>query len=206
NETRVALGLTPYTSFDQITNDPETAANLAAAFGTVDKVDLWTGGLAENHVNGGLVGETFNTIIGDQFEALRDGDRYWFQNQGFDPQTLKMIEGTSLADIMVRNTDIDHMQSDAFVFYDRHSGTAAGITGEEPNAPQLVIGSSGTDTLLGGPQSDVLVAAAGGRQTMSGFDGADHFVLTGGANAVITDFTPGVDSFEFEGASQHLHV
>src|SRR5262249_3216562 len=56
NETRVALGLTPYTSFDQITNDPETAANLAAAFGTVDKVDLWTGGLAENHVNGGLVG------------------------------------------------------------------------------------------------------------------------------------------------------
>ena len=86
------------------------------------------------------------------------------------------------------------------------SGTAAGITGEEPNAPQLVIGSSGTDTLLGGPQSDVLVAAAGGRQTMSGFDGADHFVLTGGANAVITDFTPGVDSFEFEGASQHLHV
>ena len=209
NETRIALGLTPYTSFDQITSGPETAANLATAFGSVDKLDLWTGGLAENHVDGAMVGETFSAIIGGQFEALRDGDRYWFENQGFDSQTLKMIENTSLADIMVRNTDIDHMQSDAFVFYDRHSGTAAGISGEEPDAPQLVIGSPGNDTLLGGPQDDVLVAAAGGRQTLSGFEGADHFVLTRGANAVITDFTPGVDSFEFEDAShgsKHLQM
>ena len=209
NETRVALGLTPYTSFDQLTSDPATAANLATAFGSVDKVDLWTGGLAENHVDGAMVGETFGAIIGGQFEALRDGDRYWFENQGFDPKTLATIENTSLADIMVRNTDVDHMQSDAFVFYDRHSGTAAGITGEEPGAPQLVIGSPGSDTLLGGPQDDVLVAAAGGQQTMSGFEGADHFVLTQGANAVITDFTPGIDSFEFEGGShgnKPLHV
>jgi len=207
NETRIALGLDPYTNFDQITSDPQTAANLAAAFGSVDKVDLWTGGLAENHVDGAMVGETFGTIIGEQFEALRDGDRYWFENQGFDPQTLKMIEGTSLADIMVRNTDVDHMQSDAFVFYDRHSGTAAGITGEEPDAPQLVIGSPGKDTLLGGPQGDVLVAAAGGLQTMSGFEGADQFVLTPGANAVITDFTPGIDSLQFEGGdSRHVHL
>ncbi|MGZ5127641.1 MAG: peroxidase family protein, partial [Burkholderiales bacterium] len=50
NETRVALGLAAYTSFDQITSDPQTAANLATAFGSVDKVDLWTGGLAEDHV------------------------------------------------------------------------------------------------------------------------------------------------------------
>lgn len=207
NETRIALGLDPYKNFDQITSDPQTAANLAAAFGSVDKVDLWTGGLAENHVDGAMVGETFGTIIGEQFEALRDGDRYWFENQGFDPQTLKMIEGTSLADIMVRNTDVDHMQSDAFVFYDRHSGTAAGITGEEPDAPQLVIGSPGKDTLLGGPQGDVLVAAAGGLQTMSGFEGADQFVLTPGANAVITDFTPGIDSLQFEGGdSRHVHL
>jgi Animal haem peroxidase len=206
NETRIALGLDPYTNFDQITSDPQTATNLAAAFGSVDKVDLWTGGLAENHIVGAMVGETFATIIGDQFEALRDGDRYWFENQGFDPQTLKMIEGTSLADIMVRNTDIDHIQSDAFVFYDRHSGTAAGIAGEEPDAPRLVIGSPGKDTLLGGPQGDVLVAAAGGLQTMSGFEGADQFVLTPGSNAVITDFTPGIDSLQFEGGSRHVHL
>jgi len=30
--------------------------------------------LAEDHVHGGLVGETFFTILKDQFERLRDGD------------------------------------------------------------------------------------------------------------------------------------
>jgi peroxidase len=199
NETRVALGLTPYTSFNQITSDPQTAANLATAYGSVDKVDLWTGGLAEDHVSGAMVGETFRTIIADQFEALRDGDRLWFENQGFDPKTLNMIENTSLSDIIERNTDTQNLQSDAFVFYDRHSGTAAGIAAEDPNAPQLVIGSPGADTLLGGPQNDVLVAATGGVQTMTGLAGADQFVLPKGVNAVITDFTPGTDSLKFEG-------
>jgi peroxidase len=202
NETRVALGLAAYTSFDQITSDPQTAANLATAFGSVDKVDLWTGGLAEDHVAGAMVGETFRFIIGDQFEALRDGDRLWFENQGFDPKTLNMIENTSLSDIIERNTDTAHMQSDAFVFFDRHSGTAAGIGAVEPNAPQLVIGSPGVDTLLGGPQGDVLVAATGGLQTMSGLGGADRFELPQGVNAVITDFTPGTDSLDFEGAGR----
>ena len=194
NQTREALGLDPYTSFDEITSDPETAANLATAFGgDVNKVDLWTGGLSENHADGALVGETFQTIIGDQFTALRDGDRLFFENQGFDAKTLKTIEGTTLSDIIVRNTEVDHMQQDAFVAVERHSGTAGPVPkAEDPDAPQLVIGSTGSDTLLGGPQDDVLVAAAGGLQTMSGFEGADHFVLTRGANAVITDFTPGI--------------
>ena len=57
NQTREDLGLDPYTSFDEITSDPETAANLATAFGgDVNKVDLWTGGLSENHADGALVG------------------------------------------------------------------------------------------------------------------------------------------------------
>ena len=211
NETREALGLKAYQSFDEISSNPETAANLATAFGgDVNKVDLWTGGLSENHADGALVGETFQTIIADQFTALRDGDRLFYENQGFDNKTLQMIESTTLSDVIVRNTDADHMQQDAFVATARHSGTAGPAPEpEDPDLPQLVIGSTGNDTLLGGPQNDVLVAAAGGRQTMSGFEGADHFVLTRGANAVITDFTPGIDSFEFEGASHgnnHLHV
>ena len=36
---------------------------------------------------------------------------------------------------------------DAFVFYDRHSGTAGGIDSEHPDAQQLVIGSNGADTI-----------------------------------------------------------
>ena len=84
NQTREALGLTPYTSFDQVSSDPETAAALEKAYHSVDAIDLWTGGLAEDHVAGSTIGSTFGKIIGDQFTALRDGDRYYFENQNFD--------------------------------------------------------------------------------------------------------------------------
>ena len=52
-----------------------------------------------------------------QFEALRDGDRFWFENQGFDAKTLSEIKGTTLADIILRNTDTKHIQDDVFVTY-----------------------------------------------------------------------------------------
>ena len=175
NETRIALHLKPYTSFDQITSDHDTATALAQAYnGDINSVDLWTGGLAENHVPGAMVGQTFEKIIAGQFEALRDGDRFWYQNEGFDQKTLAQIENTKLSDIIERDTDTGHMQADAFVFYDRHSGTAGGIASEDPNAPQLVIGSNGTDTLVGGPKNDVLVAGTG-HQTMTGMAGCRYF-------------------------------
>ena len=50
----------------------------------IDAVDLWAGGLAEDHAEGAIIGPTFGKIIGDQFTALRDGDRYYFENQNFD--------------------------------------------------------------------------------------------------------------------------
>ena len=43
NETREALGLTPYTDFNQITSDPVVLANLQQVFGTVDNIDLFIG-------------------------------------------------------------------------------------------------------------------------------------------------------------------
>ena len=190
NETREALGLDPYTDFSQITSDPETLAGLKAAYGNVDNVGLWTGGLSEHHVPGALVGETFQTIIAMQFEALRDGDRFWFENQGFDAKTLEEIKDTTLADIILRNTDTKHIQDDVFVTYSRHTGLAGGVESEDPDARQLVIGSNGNDTLIGGPQGDYLFAGTG-KQTMTGLDGADKFVFDLGATkANITDFDP----------------
>jgi peroxidase len=199
NETREALGLTPYASFDQISSDPTTVEALKLAYNdNIDSIDLWTGGLAEDHTEGAMIGQTFGLIIAHQFENLRDGDRYWFENQGFDAKTLAQIENTTLSDIIDRDTDTKSIQPDAFVFYDRHSGSAGGIASEDPNAPQLVIGSNGKDTLVGGSNADILVAGTG-KQTMTGMDGADTFVIgKGSVNATITDFTPGVDKLKFE--------
>ena len=202
NETREALNLTPYTSFDQITSDPETAAALEEAYGSVDAVDLWTGGLAEDHVAGTVIGPTFGKIIGDQFTALRDGDQYYFENQGFDKQTLSEIKGTTLSDLILRDTDTTAMQRDAFVATERHSGTLGGVdpTGQEAadGMAQLVVGSPGKDTLTGGTLNDTLVAAPG-QMTMTGGGGADTFVIgQGRINATITDFALGVDKLQFD--------
>ena len=206
NQTREALGLTPYTSFDQISSDPETAAALEKAYGSVDAIDLWTGGLAEDHVAGSVIGPTFGKIIGDQFTALRDGDQYYFENQGFDRQTLNEIKGTTLSDLILRDTDTTAMQSDAFVATERHSGTLGGVdpTGQEAadGMAQLVVGSPGKDTLTGGGLNDTLVAARG-QMTMTGGDGADTFVIgQGRINATITDFTLGVDKLQFDNAGK----
>ena len=198
NETRVALGLAPYTSFSQISNDPETVAALQKAYGTIDKVDLWTGGLAENHTPGAAIGPTFGKIIAEQFTALRDGDRLYFENQGFDPQTLAMIKQTALSDIIARDTDTNDIQKDAFAYYDRHTGVLGGVASENPTAPQLILGSDGSDTLVGGPNNDILVVAKG-HQTLTGAAGSDTFDFSKqGTNAVVTDFNVHQDKLEFD--------
>ena len=115
NETRRALGLKAYTSFEAISSDATTAAALKAAYGDVNKVELWIGGLAETHLPGAMVGQTFDLIISKQFEALSDGDRLWYQNQGFDAATLKEIEATTLSSLILEDTDTQHIQADAFV-------------------------------------------------------------------------------------------
>jgi len=138
-----------------------------------------------------------------QFENLRDGDRLWYENQGFDAQTLAMIKDTSLSDVIMRNTDTNVMQDDAFVYYDRHGGTQSGMDVEHPEAPQLVIGSKGFDTLIGGPQGDMLVANTGGLQTMTGGAGPDQFIVNHNMNVKITDFKPGTDKIVFDDAG-HL--
>ena len=202
NETREALGLKPYADYGDITTNQETVDALRTAYGVgnVDKIDLWTGGLSEDPAPGAMIGTTFQTIIAMQFENLRDGDRLWYENQGFDDKTIAAIKNTTLGDIMERNTDTDIMQSDVFVYYDRHGGTQSQMTAENPDAPQMVIGSKGFDTLVGGPQGDYLVANTGGLQTMTGGTGGDQFVLGHNMNAKITDFKPGTDKIVFEDA------
>lgn len=94
------------------------------------------------------------------------------------------------------------MQADAFVFYERRSGLAGGGVMENPSSPQLVIGSNGGDTLIGGEKADLLVAGTG-RQTMTGAAGGDTFILsTRGIDAVITDFEVGQDKLQFENLGQ----
>jgi hypothetical protein len=102
---RVALGLPAVSSFADISSDPDIQARLATAYGEVNQIDLWVGGLAEDHVPGALVGEVFHAILTRQFQALRDGDRFWYQRR-FHGMAIELIESQRLSDIIRRNTTI----------------------------------------------------------------------------------------------------
>ncbi|MGI0021406.1 MAG: peroxidase family protein [Nitrososphaeraceae archaeon] len=120
NQFRSDLGLGSKTTFDAVTGgDQVLAAKLASVYASVDDIDLWVGGLSEPPVSGGMVGETFAIILQDQFERVRDGDRYWYQNRGLNSMQLDMIEHTLLSDIIRRNTDIESIQQNVFLAMDR---------------------------------------------------------------------------------------
>jgi hypothetical protein len=195
NETRSALGLTPYTSFEQLTDDPGTLTALYATFLDINQVDLWTGGLSEHHMPGAMIGETFGTIIANQFEALRDGDRFYFEN-ALDKQTVAEIKGTTLSDIIERDTDTNVMQADAFVTAERHTSDVAA---DDPDDAQLIIATPGHATLVGGDNDDTLVAGTG-KDKMTGGDGDDVFNFSAltKTSAVVTDFKHGADHVEID--------
>lgn len=105
NQTRRAIGLRPYNSFGQLTNDPVLQKSFQNVYGDIDNVDLFMGGLAERHASRAAVGPTFQAIIADQFQALRSGDRFFWLNQGFSQHLTSAISNTTLGDIITRNTD-----------------------------------------------------------------------------------------------------
>ncbi len=115
NTTRAAYGLPKVTSFAQITSDPALQQQLRTLYGDVNNIDLWVGGLAEDHTPGGNVGPTFTRIIADQFTRLRDGDRFYYENVFQGPQ-LTELRNTKLSDVLKRNTGLKNLQPNVFLF------------------------------------------------------------------------------------------
>jgi hypothetical protein len=68
------------------------AARLRAIYGTVDKVDAFVGMVSEKHVPGTEFGPLQLAIWKKQFQALRDGDRFFYPN---DPvlETIRQTYG-----------------------------------------------------------------------------------------------------------------
>lgn len=178
NDLRTAFGLEAVTSFAEITSDPAIQAALAEAYGSVDAIDAFVGGLAEDAVNGGQVGELFFTIIRDQFIRTRDGDSQWSQEVLPDGQVADLWE-TTLADVIRRNTDVGAIQDEVFLAHDRIGGTSGADSLSGGDGRDLLIGDGGRDTLSGGAGDDQIIGGAG----------ADTFHYGSGfGNDVIVDF------------------
>ena len=138
NSTRASYGLPRVTSFAQITSDPELQSRLATLYGDVDQIDLWVGGLAEDHVTGSSLGPTFRKIIADQFERIRDGDRNWYARI-FSGSQLQAIQHTRLSDIIRRNTTINKIQENVFYF---DESILPGLPVKEGSLPRALLGTS----------------------------------------------------------------
>ncbi|OUS29762.1 hypothetical protein A9Q99_08000 [Gammaproteobacteria bacterium 45_16_T64] len=106
NDVREGFGLPRIKRLSEISTDLEVQTRIAQAYDSIDNIDLWVGGLAEDPVPGALVGELLQRVMRVQFEALRDADRFWYQNV-LAKEKLQKVESTTLADIIRRNTTIN---------------------------------------------------------------------------------------------------
>ena len=100
--------------------DARTVTRIENVYEHVDDIDLFTGGMAEKPVVGGIVGPTFACIIGQQFLNLRKGDRFWYEGGGhpgaFSPAQLQEIRKTSLARVVCDcMDDVEQLQPFAFL-------------------------------------------------------------------------------------------
>lgn len=123
NSVRVAIGLPRIQDFTDITRDSSLQGRLRDLYGTVDNIDLWVAILAEDHVPGGNMGITGTRILANQFERIRDGDRFWYQNV-FSGTLLRDIQTTRLSDIIMRNSNLKNIQSNVFIFNPSIEGVA----------------------------------------------------------------------------------
>ncbi len=205
NSVREALGLGRVDSFADMSSDPEVQARLAAVYDDVDAIDLWVGGLAEDAVDGGLVGETFARIITDQFLRIRDGDPQWSEAV-LAPAERADLWGTTLAEVIERNTTIDSIQDQVFLAYTRTGGTDGADVLAGAGGRDLLLGGAGGDSLEGGAGDDQLEGGSGddvltggaGDDRLYGGAGHDRFVFEPGfGDDTILDFRWGTDAVDF---------
>lgn len=115
NAVREAYGLASYSFFPEINDNAQVFIGLQNLYGSVDEVDPWVGMLSEARMPGALIGPTLMTILEQQFEALRDGDRFYYENDPILSDAEKArIKTTTLHDVIMRNTGITLMQDAVF--------------------------------------------------------------------------------------------
>jgi peroxidase len=118
NDAREAFGLSRVTSFEELAgyDYEENTDALKNLYGDVDKVDAYVGALVEAHNLGEEIGPLFTMSIKNQFERLRDGDRFWYQNQYTQEEWENFPSLTEL--IKETCTGMDNFPSESFIAWD----------------------------------------------------------------------------------------
>ena len=115
NSIRQSIGLEPIDEFSELCSDEEFNQHMLDLYESTDSIDPWVGFLAEDHLDDMLFGETVAEILKIQFQRLRDGDRFYYENDpALSPDMKEMISQTRMSDIVLRNTSLSLMQENVF--------------------------------------------------------------------------------------------
>lgn len=106
--------------------DSEDVQNLKKVYKNVEDIDVFTGAMLEpDMVNGGLLGPTAQCLIGNGFQRLRVGDRFWHENApnetlntdrtAFTRCQLREIRKISISKIICDNMDIPSVPRFGFI-------------------------------------------------------------------------------------------
>jgi Animal haem peroxidase/DOMON domain len=195
SQARQELGLPVPTSYADICTDVRVQAALEAGYGPapggVATVDLWVGILAESGSVSTFIGPTAKAIIADQFQRLRDGDRFYYENKAllnpdgsryFDDDEIASIRSTKLSDIIARVTDWSKPPRSVFTTTGIFSPAIAGISpSPQPSASPAPAATGGGGS--GSGAASTKSAALGSMITV------DWTVPAAGATSITLKFT-----------------
>ncbi|RZB39798.1 peroxidasin [Asbolus verrucosus] len=126
-EFRKYCNMTQVDSFDDLKNeitDRSVLRKLQELYGHPGNIDVWVGGILEDQVEGGRVGPLFRCLLIEQFQRLRDGDRFFYENPSvFKPEQLVQIKQYSLSRILCDNGDnITRITKNSFILPELQGG------------------------------------------------------------------------------------
>ncbi len=201
------------------------AYDFAGAYGGLENVDLWIGGLAEQIMPfGGMLGSTFNFVFETQMEKLQNGDRFYYLQRLDGLHLFGEMEANSFAAMIMRNTDATHLPSDVFSTpnlileidrtkqYNPELGEDAGLDGILEDDPNTAVDESadnrGLDPTGGGLLTKVVIrnnpATVGEDSNYLKYQGGDHVLLGGTDNDDILIAGIGDDTLYGDGGHDYL--
>ena len=189
----------------------------------LNDIDLWVGGLAENNTQfGTMLGTTFDYVFKNQLERLQESDRFYYLGRLAGLNLSVQIETNFFSDIIMRNTDVVSIPTDAFAVPTYTVNMAAA----KPSYVKLLVdgtwmytgtghilwnGTTGSDRVLSDRGDDSIYGDAGndwlrggaGNDFIQGGEGNDVLEDSAGANVFIggngNDYMSGSGTDAFNG-------
>ncbi|XP_039271938.2 thyroid peroxidase-like [Styela clava] len=118
NDWREFCNMSRVGNFSEVMNeikDEGVRRKLEELYGHPGNIDLWLAGLVEDLIEGSRVGPIFMCLLAKQFKYQRDGDRFFYLNNGVHTQAQRnALENVRLAHVICANTGLKKVQLDAF--------------------------------------------------------------------------------------------